>query len=126
MMAAPYEVIGGAEGVRALVDAFYDVMDTDPEVAPIRAMHNDDLTEARDKFYAFLSGWMGGPPIYLETYGNPMLRRRHFPFPIDGAARDQWMKCMDHALAEVLPEAEHRVWFHERFANVAQHMVNRA
>ncbi len=126
MMDTPYAVIGGEAGVRALVDAFYDVMDEDPEVAPIRKMHAADLTEARTKFFAFLSGWMGGPPIYHETYGHPRLRRRHFPFPIDADARDQWMKCMDHALEQVLDDPEHRSWFHDRFANVAQHMVNRA
>lgn len=125
MTDVPYDAIGGEVAVRALVDEFYDRMDTDPAVVVIRRMHDDDLTLAREKFFAFLSGWMGGPPVYVETYGHPMLRRRHFPFAIDRAARDEWMACMDYALAEVVDDPELRQWFRDRFANVADHMVNK-
>jgi hemoglobin len=120
----PYDAIGGEAGVRRLVDVFYDRMDTDPAVAGIRRMHPDDLTTSRDKLFAFLSGWMGGPPLYVQQHGHPMLRRRHFPFAIDRSARDQWMVCMDVALATVVEDPEVRAWFRDRFANVADHMMN--
>ncbi|MCB9672645.1 MAG: group II truncated hemoglobin [Alphaproteobacteria bacterium] len=122
----PYAALGGEAGVRALVDAFYDAMDSgEPEVATLRAMHAPDLTEARDKLFRFVSGWTGGPQLYIERYGHPMLRRRHFPFAVDVAARDAWMRCMDVALEAVVEDPAHRGWFRERFAAVADHMVNR-
>ena len=79
---APFERIGGEEGVRALVDRFYDLMDTLPEAAGIRAMHPRDLRMSREKLYLFLVGWLGGPPLYVERFGHPRLRARHLPFPI--------------------------------------------
>lgn len=56
-----YELLGGIERVRDLVETFYDIMDSDPRAAPIRALHQPDLTEAREKLFMFLTGWTGGP-----------------------------------------------------------------
>ena len=78
----PFELIGGEDAVRRLVDRFYDVMDTAPEAAGIRALHPPTLDLSREKLFLFLTGWMGGPPLYVERYGHPMLRARHLPFPI--------------------------------------------
>ena len=96
-----YEVVGGEAGLRRLVDRFYEVMDTDPKAAVIRAMHQPDLSEANQKLFMFLSGWMGGPPLYIEKYGHPMLRARHLPFPIGESERDQWIYCMVRAMHDV-------------------------
>jgi hemoglobin len=96
----PYELLGGDNGVRTLVDRFYDLMDTLPEAAGIRALHPQDLQGSRDKLYMFLSGWLGGPPLYVERHGHPMLRARHLPFAIGDAERDAWMLCMRKALEE--------------------------
>jgi hemoglobin len=97
-----YELFGGEEGgqilIKQLVDTFYDVMDSDPKAAGIRALHQPDLTDAREKLTMFLTGWMGGPQLYIERYGHPMLRRRHMPFAIGEAERDQWMYCMIRAM----------------------------
>ena len=93
-----YETIGGEQRLRALVDRFYDLMDSAPEAAGIRALHPEDLTESRNKLFWFLSGWSGGPPMYIERFGHPRLRARHLPFSIGEAERDQWLWCMNHAL----------------------------
>jgi hemoglobin len=97
-----YELFGGEEDgqllIKQLVDTFYDVMDSDPKAAGIRALHQPDLTDAREKLTMFLTGWMGGPQLYIERYGHPMLRRRHMPFAIGEAERDQWMYCMIRAM----------------------------
>jgi hemoglobin len=93
-----HELLGGTEKIRALVETFYDVMDTDPKAAGIRAMHAQDLTEAREKLFMFLTGWTGGPQLYIERYGHPFLRARHLPFSIGEAERDQWMYCMLRAM----------------------------
>ena len=70
----PYERLGGEQGVRDLVDRFYDLMDTLPEAKQIRDLHPADLTESRDKLFKFLSGWLGGPSLYINEYGHPRLR----------------------------------------------------
>jgi hemoglobin len=97
-----YEILGGeASGqpvIKQLVDTFYDVMDNDPKAAGIRALHQADLTDAREKLTMFLTGWTGGPQLYIERYGHPMLRRRHMPFAIGESERDQWMYCMIKAM----------------------------
>jgi len=97
---SPYQRLGGQVGVRRLVDRFYDLMDTLPEAADIRAMHPASLATSRDKLFKFLSGWLGGPQLYMEEYGHPRLRARHLPFSIDDAARDAWLLCMNQALEE--------------------------
>jgi hemoglobin len=121
----PYETLGGAVGVRALVDRFYDLMDTLPQAAPIRALHPTDLSGSRDKLFKFLSGWLGGPPLYMEEFGHPRLRARHLPFPIGVAERDQWMLCMRRALQETPLDTLMRDALLQSLFNTADHMRNR-
>jgi len=120
-----YERIGGGERVRALVQRFYELMDTLPEAYGIRKLHQEDLQSANEKLFKFLSGWMGGPQLYVEQYGHPMLRRRHLPFPIGDAERDQWMLCMNQALSEVVEDVALRGELSDAFTKVADHMRNR-
>jgi hemoglobin len=120
-----YQRIGGAEKVRALVRRFYELMDELPEAYGIRKLHADDLQGANDKLFKFLSGWMGGPQLFIEQYGHPMLRRRHLPFAIGNAERDQWMMCMNQALGEVVEDEALRHELSDAFAKVADHMRNR-
>jgi hemoglobin len=121
----PYELIGGEAGVRELVKRFYDHMDALPEVAGIRALHARSLKGSREKLFLFLSGWMGGPDLYQQRYGHPMLRRRHLPFPIGRAERDQWMLCMERALTDMALPAELHGHLVQAFHRVADHMRNR-
>ena len=96
-----FELLGGVEEVRDLVDTFYDIMDTDPKAAPIRALHPADLTSSREKLFMFLTGWTGGPQLYIERYGHPRLRQRHMHVLIGEAERDQWMFCMISAMQQL-------------------------
>ena len=121
-----YEVLGGAAGVRALVDRFYDAMDTMPSVAVIRAMHPADLGESRQKLFEFLSGWLGGPSLYIERRGHPRLRARHLPFAIDTRAAQDWLVCMDVALDADSIEPELKLRLMESLTRVAAHMRNTA
>lgn len=98
---SPYQRLGGEMGVKKLVYRFYELMDTLPQAATIRAMHPQDLSKANDKLFMFLSGWLGGPDLYQQAYGHPRLRKRHMPFPVDEAARDAWMLCMKMAVDEL-------------------------
>ena len=119
-----YQRIGGAEQVRALVHRFYQIMDELPETYGIRKMHAEDLKNAEEKLFKFLSGWMGGPQLYIQEFGHPMLRRRHLPFSIGISERDQWMHCMNHALQEVVKDEVLRKDLETAFTGVADHMRN--
>ena len=97
---SPYQALGGEPAVRHLVDRFYDLMDLEPQYAGVRALHPGSLDASRDKLHWFLSGWLGGPNLYAERIGHPMLRARHLPYAIGVAERDQWLACMLQAMHE--------------------------
>jgi hemoglobin len=121
----PYEQLGGEAGVRRLVDRFYDLMDTAPEAANVRALHARSLKQSREKLFMFLTGWTGGPQLYIERHGHPRLRMRHFPFAIASRERDEWLWCMDRALDEQPMPDELRTFLKARFHDLADHMRNR-
>jgi len=121
-----YELIGGETGLRALVERFYDVMDSAPEAAQIRSLHPKSLKGSREKFFAFLSGWSGGPALYVEKYGHPRLRQRHMPFSIGMIERDQWLWCMNKALDESRIDPRVTEYLKTRFVDVADFMRNRS
>ena len=122
----PYALLGGDAAVRALVDRFYDLMDLEPQYAELRALHAPDLAHAREKLHLFLSGWLGGPSLYIERHGHPMLRARHLPFPIGIRERDQWTACMEQAMVERSVEADLRGRLRQSFFKTADWMRNRA
>ncbi|HWU34774.1 MAG TPA: group II truncated hemoglobin [Methylovorus sp.] len=119
-----FELLGGVEQIRALVERFYDVMDSDPKAANLRAIHAADLTEAREKLFMFLTGWTGGPQLYIERYGHPFLRRRHLPFAIGEEQRDQWMYCMVRAMHDIGVEEDVMRKLAEALWGVADFMRN--
>lgn len=121
----PYEQIGGDARVREMVDRFYDLMDLEPAYAGIRKLHPPSLETSREKLYMFLSGWLGGPGLYMEKYGHPMLRARHLPFAIASSERDQWMDCMKRAMEEVGVEEALRKGLYNAFFQTADWMRNR-
>ena len=119
-----YQLLGGEAGLRALVDRFYDVMDSSPEAAKIRAFHAKSLKRSREKLFLFLSGWSGGPQLYVEKFGHPRLRMRHLPFSIGTVERDQWLWCMNKALDESQIDPRAREFLKVRLAEVADVMRN--
>jgi hemoglobin len=119
-----YTRLGGEPAVRALVERFYALMDTLPEAQDLRRLH-PNLPRAADSLFKFLSGWFGGPPLYMRERGHPRLRMRHLPFAIGAAERDQWMRCMRQALAEQVADERLRAAVDNAFAGMADHMVNR-
>jgi hemoglobin len=80
-------------------------MDSEPAYRGIRQLHPPALDGSTEKLYLFLSGWMGGPQLYVEKFGHPMLRARHLPFSIGESERDQWLACMQRAMEDcAVPE----------------------
>jgi len=120
----PYDVIGGEQVIIHLVDRFYFYMDTLPEAQGIRAMHQSDLASAKSKLFKFLSGWLGGPNLFIEEFGHPMLRARHLMFAIGESERDQWMLCMNKALSEITVDSRLRTNLHSALQQLATHMIN--
>jgi len=122
--ATHYQRIGGEERVRALVHRFYQIMDELPETYGVRKMHPENLQNSEDKLFKFLSGWMGGPQLFIEEYGHPMLRRRHMTFAIGVSERDQWLLSMNKALQDIVKDESLRKELATAFAGVADHMRN--
>ena len=120
-----FETLGGAPAVLALVTRFYDLMDSAPEAVNVRKLHAASLKVSREKLHDFLTGWLGGPQIYIETHGNPMLRARHLPFAIGEVERDEWLWCMERALGELTMPEELHAYLWQRFQQLADHMRNR-
>jgi hemoglobin len=123
--AAAFEALGGEPQVEALVERFYDLMELDPAYTALRAVHGPDLAQARQKLTWFLCGWLGGPQHYTERFGHPRLRMRHMPYTIGILERDQWLACMDQAMAEVGMAEAVRLRLRDSFFQTADWMRNR-
>lgn len=119
-MSTPYEKIGETT-LNKLVDAFYNRVGQHPDLAPI---FPKDLTETARKQKQFLTQFLGGPPLYTNEHGHPMLRARHLPFPITEKRALAWLSCMDEAMEEVDLDIEIREEFFSRLVLTAKHMVN--
>jgi hemoglobin len=120
-----FKQLGGESRVRELVDRFYDLMQLEPAYAGIRKLHADDPSQARDKLFWFLCGWLGGPQHYVERFGHPRLRARHMPFEIGESERDQWMACMRQAMEELQIDPRVRGELAAAFYKTADFMRNR-
>lgn len=118
----PYEEIGGTEEIRSLSETFYDVIEEDSPT--LRALLPANTANTRKKFFMYLSGWMGGPPLYEERWGHPRLRMRHLPFPIGDDEAEEWMRCMRVAMERAGIAEPLRSFLEERFGPLALHMRN--
>jgi hemoglobin len=127
MSETPFELVGGADRVRALVERFYDAM-TEHEPALAR-LHPCDAEgrvarTPRDRFALFLIGWLGGPQDYVEQYGHPRLGMRHGRVPVNLAMRDAWLRCMTLAMDAEGVTGPVREFLDARFAEVANFLRN--
>jgi hemoglobin len=120
----PYTRIGGEAGVRRLTVSLYTAMRELPGVRELLAIHRD-LNEAEQKLFEFLSGWLGGPQLFMERHGHPQLRMRHMQMAVDTHMRDQWMHCMRHALDQTVEDPVFREELYKSLWSVADHMRNR-
>lgn len=121
-----YEAIGGEGGVRKLVDCFYELMETLPEGQAARAIHPADLSDSKQKLFEYFSGWLGGPQLFVERRGPPMLRARHLHAPIAAPEIESWLFCFMRAWREVVgnrPEIDELVL--PQIHSLALHMRNK-
>jgi hemoglobin len=117
-----YDKIGGASTLHELVEAFYSRVVNDPDLSPLFAM--SDLDEVKRKQSLFLTQFLGGPSVYSNEFGHPMLRYRHMPFEITTQRATSWLRCMQEALDELNMDDDTRAFLIQRFTQVAHHMVN--
>lgn len=120
----PYEILGGEAGLRRLVHRFYQLMDTLPEAWEIRRLHPESLAGSEEKLFMYLSGYLGGPSLFIEKFGHPRLRARHLPFGIGVAERDQWLMCMRHTLDEEDADPALKEALFKALSGLADHMRN--
>jgi hemoglobin len=120
----PYEALGGAPAIRQLVNRFYELMDELPETYAVRQLHPESLAGSADSLFDFLSGWFGGPSLYIAKKGHPRLRMRHAPYAVSPTMRDEWMLCMKMALTEQVDDERLRDSLIRTFTQMAEHMVN--
>lgn len=100
-----FHAAGGEEGIKRLVDDFYDFMEQLAIAKDILAMHPSKLDISRDKLSRFLCGWLGGPARYQEKYGSISIPQAHLHLDIGTKERDAWLICMWKAI-ELQPYKE--------------------
>jgi len=120
----PYQILG-EDGIRELTSTFYDIMDTLPEAAGLRSMHAADLSGMKIKLAEYLTGWMGGPPLYSDKYGTVCMTSPHEPYHIGPEERDQWLLCMDKALEQTGASEELVAMLKEPMFRIADAIRNR-
>ena len=120
-----YDRIGGEDGVRRFTRRFYALMDGEPEAAACRAIHPPSLEGSEQKLFEYLSGWLGGPQLFVERRGPPMLRRRHMDAAIGPEETAGWLLCFRWALVETVADEAVRAAILPQIEMLARHMQNR-
>jgi hemoglobin len=120
-----YDRIGGADGVRLVVDRFYDLMEHEPEYAELRAMHDADLLPVRVSLTQFLSAWLGGPRDWFVARPGACIMSAHREMPIDRKTAGQWVHAMSRALAENRVEPALGTQIQQSFLRMAHAMMLR-
>lgn len=111
---ASFQAAGGVQGIRQLIDTFFDRMGSDPRFDTIYALHPEDKEISRDKLHLFLCGWLGGPKLYNEKYGAIGIPRVHAHLAIATDERDQWLTCMTESVAEQPFAADFKTYLMEQ------------
>ena len=114
----------GEENIFKMMEDFYGEL----EQSSLRGLFPADMVAASQKSAAFFVGLLGGPPLYQQRYGSPMMRARHLPFAIDEAARQEWLACFERVLDQASQKynfpAEHLPGFRAFLQGFSSWMVN--
>jgi hemoglobin len=124
----PFDRIGGREPIRRLVNRFYDLMDTEPDFAELRAMHAADLEPMRESLTDFLMAWMGGPRDWFEKRPGACIMSAHRGYKgMNFAVATQWVLAMQQAAKETIPaDPDFVTSMVSSFAGMAKSMANNA
>lgn len=121
-----YNLVGGEDGIRKLVETFYDIIEQHPQGHAVNVLHlrGHGIAHSRVEQFNFLSGFLGGPNLYAEKYGHSNVRNMHEHVEINAAAKDAWLICMDMAIDEVGLDSEVKNKLMANFTVVAELLVN--
>ncbi|WP_223067686.1 globin [Paenibacillus caui] len=114
-------MLGGGETIRSIVEAFYPRVQRNPLLGPL---FPEDIDPVMEKQYMFLSQFFGGPSLYSDAYGHPMMRARHLPFPVTLERAEAWLSCMGEALTEAGVQEPLRSMVLQRLSGPAMHFIN--
>ena len=113
----------GPDTLKQLVDEFYHRVEQDPQLRPL---FPDDLEAGKEGQYLFLVQYFGGPALFSQQRGQPMLRARHLPFAIGQRERDLWFGHMMAAIEALNIPKPSRAIMEEYFERAATFMINQA
>lgn len=96
------DTVGGEDGLRKLVNDFYDIVERIPEGEVITKLHlrGHGLDHVRLEQFNFLSGFLGGRRYYEEKHRHMNVKLMHEHVPITQKDAEDWLTCMDKALGE--------------------------
>ena len=117
-----YEKLGD-QRLKQLLDTFYDKVFNSAIIGPL--FNKTEKAVIKDKQFCFLTQFLGGPPRYLEKYGQPKMRMRHLPHPIGEKERDEWLKLMSESIQSLDWDESNKASLYNCFPAVASHMMNR-
>jgi hemoglobin len=119
-----YELAGGEQTFRSLVQRFYARVAEDPVLR--RVYPEEDLSGATERLTLFLIQYWGGPTTYSERRGHPRLRLRHQPFAIGQPERDAWLAHMTAAVDSIELAPAVRKALLDYFETASTAMINRS
>jgi len=121
-----YDKIGGEAPLRKLVESFYDLVETDPDGAPVHVLHlrGHGINHLRRAQFEFLSGFFGGPKLYIERTGHSNMRMMHEHVAISQVEVDSWLLIMNRNLHNLAYEEELRVKLMGHFTRAALMIKN--
>lgn len=123
-----YDLVGGETGVLNLVKVFYDIVETESFAHKLLLLHlrGNGLAHSRVEQFNFLSGFLGGPKLYVEKHGHSNVRTMHEHVEINAESKDIWLECMDKAIGKIGLEASTKNKLMTNFTAAAERLVNKA
>lgn len=122
-----FELIGKEPGVEKLVDTFIAEVQNNPEAKSLLALYQsreNTFQHYRIRMIEFLTGWLGGPLLYTERHGMPMLKENHRFIPINAVVTQAWMACMRRALSKTIADKTVRLQLEDAFWHLCEHLRN--
>ena len=121
-----YDEIGGDEGVQHLVETFYNIVETDESAKKLHILHlrGSGIANSKKEQHLFMSGFLGGPKLYLEKHGHANLKNMHAHVVVDESSKDIWLNCMEKAMDEIALPEDTQEKLMRIFTPVAERLVN--
>lgn len=121
-----YDLVGGEDGVKNLVQVFYDIVETNPDGHKLHLQHlrGNGVSHSRVEQFNFLSGFLGGPKLYVEKHGHSNVRTMHEHVEITTESKDIWLQCMSMAIDAAGIEVTIKEMLMNNFTAIAERLVN--